>query len=871
MFLEKLELQGFKSFASKTQLKFDKGMTAIVGPNGSGKSNLAEAVRWVLGEQSMKALRSKKSEDVIFAGTHQKTRLGMAEVSLFLNNEDRKAPIEYDQLVITRRVFREGASEYLINKNKARLLDIQQLLAKCGFGQRTYSVIGQGMIDSFLHASPKERKEMFEEAAGVKQYQLKKNLSINKLEQAKQNLMRVNDHLEELLPHVRSLKRQAGRALRKKEVETELRNLQKEYFNHIWNVNNKAREGNIKKSEQEKDRENFLLEALKKAEKNLLDIVQIASQGADRNRKKLSDLYQERNKLQESLAIISGRLQAEKERKTPLNLQHLQEREKLLLGEISELEKNRISLENNVKNIKDSLEKAAKEQKQIIEQIKKLKEKLIPKKATPFKLLEIEIELEEILKSEERIISRLAKVQNLNEVRALVCLTQQHAEKIKKLFVRVKEERVKNNLTNEQQQITATNQEIDKLLEKQKEGGLKINEGRVRLAVLEARDALVKEQIAGKKTEINGLQKKLKEYKDLNAGSGLSQLENEKKDKEKKLASIIEELGSIEKEVREREESDTKKRGKIIDFEKEYKKAQEELNKEKDILRTLSIEQAKLENEKTLIFDEISDDFGRALALEMASDFIKNPKKQDEKITAAQKEKISHLKKQFIQIGEIDPLVVQECKECDDRYQFLSTQKNDLESSAESLKKVISELDGKITVSFDQAIKEINDQFQKYFSILFCGGRAKIMKRKYEETHNEESDADATEMASEQKEKTGDNTYIEIKATPPGKKLQDLNMLSGGERALTSIALILAIINFNPAPFILLDEVDAALDEANAARYAKIVADVSRRSQFITITHNRETMRYAKILYGVTMEESGVSKLLSVDLEKIEK
>ena len=207
MHLEKLEIQGFKSFATKNTLTFPqkgegnkKGMTVIVGPNGSGKSNVADAVRWALGEQSMKTLRAKSGEDVIFSGSSSKGQLSMAEVSLFLNNEDGQVPIDYSELVITRRLFRNGDSEYLINNSRARLGDIQILLAKANFGQKTYSVIGQGMVEGFLQTTTAERKEFFDEATGVRQFQIKREQSLNKLVASYENLGQASMLINEIEP-----------------------------------------------------------------------------------------------------------------------------------------------------------------------------------------------------------------------------------------------------------------------------------------------------------------------------------------------------------------------------------------------------------------------------------------------------------------------------------------------------------------------------------------------------------------------------------------------------------------------------------------------------------------------------------------------
>ena len=222
MFLQKLEISGFKSFAQRALLEFpgptqgqDAGITAVVGPNGSGKSNIADALRWVLGEQSIKVLRGKKTEDVIFSGSQKKARLGMAEVSIYLNNEDGAIDIDYPEVVITRRVHRDGMSEYLVNKNPVRLQDILMLTAKANFGQKSYAVIGQGMVDAILNSTPAERKEFFDEAVGVKQYQIKRDQSINKLESTWKNLKQAQAVLEEIEPRLRSLSRQVRRLERR--------------------------------------------------------------------------------------------------------------------------------------------------------------------------------------------------------------------------------------------------------------------------------------------------------------------------------------------------------------------------------------------------------------------------------------------------------------------------------------------------------------------------------------------------------------------------------------------------------------------------------------------------------------------------------
>jgi len=249
VYLKKLEIAGFKSFASKTTLDFlidtkngkNQGITAIVGPNGSGKSNIADALRWVMGEQSMKNLRGKKSEDIIFAGSGKKARLGSAHVTLYLDNSDKKIPLEFEEVSVTRKIFRSGESEYLINGSRVRLQDIVDILAKAGVGKESYAVVNQGMADSVLNATPAERRAVIEDAAGVKQYQIKKERSIRKLHSTHQNLERVRGLIEEITPHLRMLKRQADKAAQSENVIRELSEKQTKLFSYLWHNFQKER------------------------------------------------------------------------------------------------------------------------------------------------------------------------------------------------------------------------------------------------------------------------------------------------------------------------------------------------------------------------------------------------------------------------------------------------------------------------------------------------------------------------------------------------------------------------------------------------------------------------------------------------------
>ncbi len=328
MYLKKIELSGFKSFAHKTTLEFlpacdfksdEKsacGITAIVGPNGSGKSNIADAIRWTMGEQSMKNLRGKKSEDIIFAGSGKKARLGSAWVTLHLDNNDKEIPLEFSEVAISRKLFRSGESEYLINGSRARLIDVIDLLAKAGIGKESYCVINQGMSDAVLSASPAERRVVLEDAAGVKQYQIKKERAIRKLESTRNNLQRVGDLINEISPHLRALKRQAEKAQKGKELAARLREKQLKLFSYLWRTFQKEKES---LAAEKNDTGAKMMNVQREADKIGDELNKEAKEA--RNFQRLDALEGKReelrgrlNALEKELVIAEGRLEIEKEK-----------------------------------------------------------------------------------------------------------------------------------------------------------------------------------------------------------------------------------------------------------------------------------------------------------------------------------------------------------------------------------------------------------------------------------------------------------------------------------------------------------------------------------------------------------------------------
>lgn len=756
MYLEKLEINGFKSFAHKASFDFKPGITSIVGPNGSGKSNVADAIRWVLGEQSLKLLRGKKSEDVIFSGSDKKARLGMAEVSLYFNNDKDEAQVGMSEICLTRRLYRNGDSDYLINQQKSRLVDIQMLLAQTGVANTSYSIIGQGMIDAFLLASSLERKEFFEEASGVKPLQIKRGQSLNKLEKTEENLETAQVQLNEISPRLNSLTRQVKRLEKRNEIEINLKNLQKKYYGALL--------GEIYKHWQTQNNE------LKKI---------VAEQ--DKIKDRANQVQTQIARLTKDSAVNNevGKLQNEYQKLLNLKMDYTEKIGQLKIKQVQAV----VKTEKNTSDV-------------------------------PYSVVQKIVMVLKVLKALKIKIKQALDEKNYNELNQLFGEQNKNLNIIDELLAIYEE---KENKSNHTESITFED-EIKKL-------------------------TAAIEKINNDLTQVVAQQKR--------------QRENEQQE-----------------------------RSQIWELQQNYQQEQQELNKISNLVNNLRVELARLETRQDDLEQEARQELSDLEELKTEKYPALDEHSKRELVT-----EIGKAKHQLELIGGIDPEIQNEYQEIKTRHEFLDTQIKDLRQSIAALEKLILELDSNIKEQFDDSFKFINDEFQKYFKVLFDGGKAKLtLIKNDQETENElnitDEQIEESELESETttkkikesetdkiKDRLKSTIYagIEIEATPPGKKLKSINMLSGGERAMTSIALICAIISANPSPFVVLDEVDAALDEANSIRYAEILERLSHKSQFIIITHNRATMEKADILYGVTMGADGISTLLSLKLDTAER
>ncbi len=776
MYLKKLEISGFKSFANKTTLDFliesgkekNLGTTAIVGPNGSGKSNVADALRWVMGEQSMKNLRGKKSEDIIFAGSGKKARLGSASVTLVLDNSDHLLPLDFEEISITRKIFRSGESEYLINGSRVRLIDIADALAAAGVGKESYAIVNQGMADSVLNATPLERRTVLEDAAGVKQYQIKKERSLRKLESTKQNLVRVKELTEELKPHMRLLKRQAEKAAQSESVARELREKQITLFSYLWH--------------------NFRREQA------------TFNEAKDDLGRQMMNVQREVDKLNDELGKENK--QEEKDEELPKMENDLRQKRNTL----SQLDRELIVLEGRIE-----IEKERQKNMRLIEEIRV--------ESIPVDFGYVKTALAELKLDQEKLIQRLAEVEELSELQDI----REYARAISQKLYELKADIEKGNKDKKEDTAKLEKEHAEKVEKFEKE---------------KAAQAAVLEEMV-KRTQVI-------------------------RDEIKKIEA---ETKVLEKKIEEAAAEGRESRRAFFELERKMRSSQDELNKFKDRFNEAKIALARVEVREEDLRREIKE------ALRVEPEELKEVTEKVERSII--EHEIGKLKIQMEQIGGIDPMVIDEYEETNKRFEFLSTESIDLEKAMLSLKEVIKEMDQKIEKEFAATYEEINKEFTKYFRIIFGGGNAHLTKVKVQsirrrlkglsEEEGEKADAEDVEEKEEEESQTG----IDISACPPGKKIANLSMLSGGERSLTSLALLFAIISHNPPPFAVLDEVEAALDEANSKRFGRILTELSGNTQFVTITHNRETMRQASLLYGVTMGEDGISKLLSVRIDQI--
>jgi len=983
MYLESVILQGFKSFPEKTKLEFlssnngRKSITAIVGPNGSGKSNISDAIRWVMGEQSLSKLRAKTNEDIIFNGSENKRKTGRASVKIVLDNSDGEVDIDQEKVTIERKFYRSGESQYLLNGEEVRLLDLKLFLAEANFAQSSYSVIGQGMVNNIVTQTPKERKDFFDEAFGIKEHQIKRHQAWLKLQRSKDNIQEIKMLLKEKQPRLNSLKKKVDKLERKKELSLKLTELRESYYSSVYKKNKEKKKTLQSRLDDLRQQEEKIEKKINELKQELAKLAENKKgEDFDQLQKEYQNIINQKNKLEEEKAVLQGKLQTEYSNSGQKNIgwienkvsslkdekkqarQEVKELDdkiqaqtdkiKTLQQDVEEVQYKKTAVEGKASNLEQKIN-AGKDQTQFtsiraIDELIKNRNKFDGFKGMLAQLGEVEDKFElavdiaagshlsslvvsnentaqacidylkennlgyatflPLSKLQPRVsdISRFnhpkiydlalnlvsfsggltsafkyalgstlivedvqtAKEVGIGQIRMVTLegdifnksgsITGGKRKKKRKLSFsqpnlnqeninkkREKLKRRKKELEELEQQEQKLKQTISQLKEKRQE-----NENRKEL--LEEKKKVLTEEVEELESELSMAQMDVDEYSEK-----LEQLRGRKDELEQKINEYEQQAQQLKQKIDKFNRKEEQKKEKIFSMQDELQEQQLDL---KDIQTEINQKEKQLTKIKTKQQD-LSNEIREQLNCS-AEDLIERgvEKLKQNEISEA-KNRIQELKYKLELIGEIDPEVKDEYQQLKQEYDELKEQLQDLKEAMKDSKELIKELDQIMKEKRENSFKEIKDKFDKNFKTLFKGGEADL-KRIYGEK-KEKIDKSQEAIVG-----------VEIKASPPEKKVDNIRSLSGGEKTMTALALICAIINTNPSPFIILDEVEASLDEANTSRFIDILEELAEQSQFILITHNRTTMHAADALYGVTMN-SGVSEVVSLKLEEAEK
>ena len=681
-------------------------ITSIVGPNGSGKSNVAEAFRWVLGEQSMKSLRGKRGEDLIFNGSAGAPRQNHAYVTLVFDNSDKKFNVDFDEVAISRHVYRDGTNQYFINGSQVRLRDIVELLSVVSLGVSSHHIISQGEADRILNANIFERREMVEDALGLRVYQYKKYESEKKLDKTAENIKQVESLRRELAPHLKFLKKQVEQVERAIEMKNDLFNLYTEY------------------------------------------------------------LYRE------ELYLNNFRHQIVQDKAAP------SDKLKNIEAEISRLSAL-LNSSNDAGNEKFN------------------------------RLRDVENQLSDVRRKKDELGRRIGRLEGMIEANPIKEMMEDQAKNVDKTCPYCGQLLPVRPMG---QPDSAFTQKIEGDIKKHQAEKLAVE---AELKDLQTKESELLDKYAGVKSEIDKHKDSLRDSE-----RAVYELRAEKS-----------EIMSALSLVRAREDK---------------------FNYEEGAFKMELTESA------ILVGRRIIDEYKKFVWSGV------DPLAEDRVVQEDRRKKIERIKIRLEDMGGSGEDVMKEFQDTEDRDKFLTKEIEDLMKSAESLRQVMEGLTLKIDSEFQDGIKKINNQFQEFFALMFGGGNASLVLMAPPKKRLDEGEPSISLEEDEQKKQDG----IDISVSLPRKRVKGLQMLSGGERALTSIALLFAVSQVNPPPFLILDETDAALDESNSRKYGDMIENLSRFSQLIVVTHNRETMSRANVLYGVTMGSDGVSKLISIRFDE---
>ena len=906
-------------------MEFGEGVSALLGPNGCGKSNIVDAVKWVLGEQGTRSLRADRMEDVIFNGTDARKPVNVAEVTLILENADGVLPIDFQEVAVKRRLYRSGESEYYINGTLVKLKDVRELFYDTGIGKSAYSIMEQGKIDQILSNKPEERRHIFEEAAAITKYKVRGKEAERKLERTEENMRQVENILGEVKRSYDTLEKQSAKTLRYRELKDQRFDIERD----LQLLRLKAFLEEKRKKEQRLEAKTGERDALKKEidgineslEQNL-DMVNSMETQLMEGQKELYSVEVDKNNRDHQIGMfrerqeeIRSRIEAEKGR-----LETLSRKAEELDGEIArqgeqinDLESRIADVEANVSEFEQSIETAngrirenekaitghenriaelQQEQERINLDIRALTEDIVTELDDRLKQmgysrgerartaeslagelgrLRTHIEGKQNLLADvestatsdtDRVRSVLQSVQKENaaSIEALgriESLVEQYT-KLSPTFldeflapegIITRKRELDEEVADRTRRIGEAREAITTLRGENEHLSGKIDEYRATLEELRVNRAQMRTQADSVRAS---LERSTRERRDLDgqmeAANRAIEQDAARREEinvkvgelEKEKAALSEREGELREKLDELRNSISTRNKDLVSKEQTLKSSMDRLGKLQSEVEKLQMSATETATEIRNVYDNFADRHSRDLHDYEDRMYEIGTTQADLRST------ISNIREEEQAIGSVNLMAPEEFEEVKERYDFLASQLEDLKKARQDLLRVTQEIHAESTKLFLETYEKVKKNFHTMFRRLFGGGRGELRL----------TDPDNVLESG-----------VEIFAQPPGKKLENITLLSGGERSLTAVALLFATYMVKPSPFCLLDEIDAALDENNVGRFVNMLLEFSSYSQFIVITHNKKTVASARTLLGVTMEEPGVSKLVTMRID----
>ena len=828
MYLKQLDIIGFKSFADKTRLTFEPGLVAIVGPNGCGKSNVSDAIRWVLGEQKPTALRCSKLVDVVFNGTDTRKPLGLAEVSITFTDCEKELGTDYHEVTVTRRVYRDGSGEYFINKQQSRLKDVQHLFMGTGIGTSSYSVMAQGQIDAILSSKPEDRRAVFEEAAGITKFKADRKEALRKIEQTEQNLLREADVLREMKRQIGSLQRQVGKAKKYKELRDELRGLDIYVSRHRIHGYDAELEQNAASRAQ-------IDGAIAEAQGTVAEAEERAH-----------ELHEQVHSLEDRLqALAAQQAQAEADyvrarEVIGVNATRVEEYRGYIARDTGEIAGSRTALEE-VKMQAESLEQKT---TLLNDSLSAARETLAVAEAEFEKLQSaIDAQREDVAAKRREVAdtTRTGTLVNDSEV------SRNGAVEVWRAGTSVTTMMKREDLM---AVVTAAEDELRAMELKHIPASQRLTECRIAASQMEQELSFVGQQGEAARRRHDELahtvatrEEQIRGYED-----AIARLTDESGDLIAKLDELKAKAGEFVDLINEGRGQRAEMLEKISVADQDAARKRSELDQAKDFRSRLEVQAAEATMRRQNVYAHLQDEYGLfadAVMREPDPEWKNGVVPPIEDLEAT----VGRLQAEIVALGPVNMVAIDECRELEERYAREKAQEEDLLAAKAQILQLINNLNTTSSDMFRTTFEQANRNFQTMFTRLFGGGEAKLALLENEE--------DPLECG------------MDIIARPPGKRPQSVTLLSGGERTMTAVALLFSIFMIKPAPFCMLDELDAALDDANIGRFVSQLQEFLAQSQFLIITHNQHTIAGSDLVYGVSQQEKGVSRVISMKLSDL--